>query len=94
MARFLLGGYTPGSKHAAWLRECRLDFSHCLPPWPWAFALCRKCIPVLVPLLVLWSSAAFSKLCDFMCLDLGFLNVDRTLHLEPEDQAWSLTSSS
>lgn len=73
MAHFLLGGCLTIPKHTAWLRECRLGFSHCLPLWPGAFALCRKHTPVLVSLLGLWSNAAISKLCNFISLRLGSL---------------------
>lgn len=35
-------GATPIPKHTAWLRECRLDFSHGLPAWSGAIVQCRK----------------------------------------------------
>lgn len=96
MVPLLLVVATPIPKRGAPLREYRLDSSLHLSLWPQAFAQCTKCIPVLISLLGQHAqgSMAISRLCDFMFLDLGFLRVDRALHLGYRYLGWSLTSSS
>lgn len=87
-------GATPIPKLGDWLKQYRLDSSLHLPPCPQAFAQCTKRTPVLTSVVGLWCSTAISKLCDFMCLDLGFLSANRALHLGPGYLGWSPTSSS